>query len=179
MQHKPIQLADQRANSHKNGLHQPHMNGNPDNKSPKAISSSVSSASSSTDTSSGVKHEPNDIITDMYTNNNKLNELITSNKLLLANISSQQQGSTQATINPTQISPSGFYHASLLHPTSNRLFKSKINEQQINALETVFKQKQYLNQFEKEQLSNLLNITPLQVVVFRWSFWKNLKKIKF
>jgi hypothetical protein len=65
-------------------------------------------------------------------------------------------------------SQSNFYNSSMFNPSligcaSNRLFKSKINEQQINALETVFKQKQYLNQFEKEQLSNLLNITPLQV----------------
>jgi hypothetical protein len=113
----------------------------------------------------------------MYANS-KLSELITSNKLLLANINSQQQqphgnhataamaaaAVAAATVgSATQISPTSFYHASLLNHTSNRLFKSKINEQQINALETVFKQKQYLNQFEKEQLSNLLNITPLQV----------------
>ena len=65
--------------------------------------------------------------------------------------------------NEHSASPSVFYGGQILNTASSRLGKSKINEQQINALETVFKQKQYLNQFEKEQLSNLLNMTPLQV----------------
>lgn len=43
------------------------------------------------------------------------------------------------------------------------LFKPKITEQQINALESVYRQKPYLNQQEKMQLSKLLSITPMQV----------------
>lgn len=44
-----------------------------------------------------------------------------------------------------------------------RVFKTKINEHQISALEAIFKQKQYLNQVEKQKLSDFLQISPLQV----------------
>jgi hypothetical protein len=162
-------MSVQRPNGHKSKsnqqtLHkQQHLNGTSQNV--KATSTSSNDAISTT-SPSGVKSEPRDLILNDMHANSKLNELINSNKLLLANINIQQQHGNHATADDvveraTQISPA--YHTSLLNYTSNRLSRSKINEQQINALETVFKQKQYLNQLEKEQLSNLLNITPLQV----------------
>lgn len=102
----------------------------------------------------------------MYASNSKINDLITSQKQTSAQaavVAAAAAAHAAAHANNPLSPTSAFYtHANILN-TSNRLFKSKINEQQINALETVFKQKQYLNQFEKEQLSNLLNITPLQV----------------
>ncbi len=77
---------------------------------------------------------------------------------------SKHESHIQPTVN-TLLPALDLLRPSLPLKTSNRLGKCKINEPQITALEAVFKQKQYLNQFEKDQLSNLLSITPLQVLV--------------
>jgi hypothetical protein len=169
-------MSAQRPNNHKNNdnqqtQHTKQQHSNERNKSAEATSTSTSSNEVITTTSpNSVKSEPCDLNFNSTYANCTSNNIKKSNKLLLANInnSQQQQHGNHATAadgvgSATQISPTSFYRARLLNHTSNRFFKSKINEQQLIALETVFKQKQYLNQFEKEQLSNLLNITPLHV----------------
>jgi hypothetical protein len=129
------------------------MNGKATNKNLKLPSSSISSTSSSTDTSS---HAIAKLLA--------TNETIKSNKQALQNMLATTH---------SQILPSTIYSPGLLNCSGSRISKCKINEQQVTALEAVFKQKQYLNQFEKDQLSSLLSITPLQVASkSMWIFFK-------